>query len=272
MVRSDVHTERIRSVLREGVSEATGGLLLVNPTQSTIRELVETYRESASLPPIRLLADEQPLKELTEDFLVASTLADLIDEEAIDVRTLSSVPRHSLLVTEEFVISLVEGEELVAGLTTQDTEFVGALHAEYERRWETASAYSLRTPPLSHIRQTLESDIGSAAVEDFDRVLDTLETAKGNGEGLDEVTIALLVAANNGELLYDISRWGEDIRLASKATFSRNKNQLEEAELIDTEKVPIDVGRPRLRLLLADGKLEGEPIEEIAEHAQQQLT
>ncbi len=271
MVREDLHTTSIRDVLQEGVSEATGGLLLVNPTQSTIRELVETYRKTDSLPPVRLLADEKPLKDLTEDFLIASTLADLIEDEALDVRTLASVPRHSLLVTEEFIVSLVEGEELVAGLTTRETEFVAAVHEEYERRWERASAYSLRTPPLSHIRETLESDIGEGAVEDFDRVLETLETAKGNGQGLDEVTIALLVAANNGELLYDISRWGEDIRLASKATFSRNKNQLEEAELIDTEKVPIDVGRPRLRLLLATDQLQGASIEEITERAQNQL-
>ena len=51
-------------------------------------------------------------------------------------------------------------------------------------------------------------------------------------------------------LLYDISRWGEDVGVASKATFSRAKSRLEDAALIRTEKVPIDVGRPRLRLTL----------------------
>jgi DNA-binding MarR family transcriptional regulator len=117
----------------------------------------------------------------------------------------------------------------------------------------------------------LAEDIGTDAVEDFDAVLETLDTARGGGEGLDEVTIALLVAANNGELLYDISRWGEDIRLASKATFSRSKNRLEDKGLIDTEKVPIDVGRPRLRLMLGHGGLQEADIETVTEKAQAML-
>ena len=271
MVRSDIHTGSVRELLYNVLGEASDGLLLVNPTQRTIRELVESYQDSDSLPVVRLLADEEPLKELTEDFLVASALADLVAEGALDVRVLHSVPRHSLLLTDEFVVSLVEGEEMVAGLTTREDAFVDSLHSEYERNWSDASEFSFRTPPLSHIRETLEADISPAVVEDFDRVLESLEAAKGNGNGLDEVTIALLVAANNGELLYDISRWGEDIRLASKATFSRNKNRLEEAGLIDTEKVPIDVGRPRLRLVLANGALQEADIEAVAERAQDEL-
>jgi hypothetical protein len=125
---------------------------------------------------------------------------------------------------------------------------------------------------MSQVRETLEGDIGPETAEDFDTVLDSLQTARGNGEGLDEVTISLLVAAKNGELLYDISKWGEDIGLASKATFSRTKTKLEDMGLIDTEKVPIDVGRPRLRLKLADDRLEDAPPDELASVAQSVLS
>jgi len=271
MVRTELHTGSIGELLAAVLDGASEDILLVNPTQATIRELADTYQQSDSLPAIRFLADEQPLKDLTEDFLVASTLADLADAGDIDVRTLDSVPRHSLLLTSDAVISIVEGEEVVAGLTSREESFVSSLSAEYERLWSDASEFSFRTPPLSHIRETLADEIGPDAVDDFDRILETLDTAKGDGDGLDEVTIALLVAANNGELLYDISRWGEDIRLASKATFSRNKNRLEEAGLIDTEKVPIDVGRPRLRLVLANGSLQQADIETVAERAKSEL-
>lgn len=271
MVQSDVHATSTREVLRAGLENAARDLLVINPTQETIRGLVDTYSNTDSLPSVRLLVDEQPLKELTDDFLVASTLADLIADGAMSVRTLTDVPRHSLLLTPEFAISLVEGAEAIAGLTTTDQSFVDETYEEYDSRWDAAADFSLRTPPLTRIRETLEADIGPGAVEDFDRILDTLESARGNGEGLDEVTITLLVAANNGELLYDISRWGEDIRLASKATFSRNKNRLEEAGLIDTEKVPIDVGRPRLRLLLDPATTDGSEIEEIAAEAEEKL-
>ncbi|WP_256370423.1 DUF5821 family protein [Halorubrum sp. SD690R] len=40
--------------------------------------------------------------------------------------------------------------------------------------------------------------------------------------------------------------------MASKATFSRAKSALEDAGLIETEKVPLDIGRPRLRLIATD--------------------
>ncbi len=98
-----------------------------------------------------------------------------------------------------------------------------------------------------------------------------LETARGGGDGLDEVTIALLVAARHNVLLYDISKWGEDVQLASKATFSRTKNLLEDSGLLATEKVPIEVGRPRLRLVLANSKLKEAPVEEVVRHAQAEL-
>jgi len=49
---------------------------------------------------------------------------------------------------------------------------------------------------------------------------------------------------------------GRDVGIASKATtFSRTKTKLEDMGLIDTEKVPIDVGRPRLRLKIGDERL-----------------
>lgn len=271
MIRSDLHAESSGEILREGLAAADEDLLLVNPTRKTMRKLVYTFGESQSNSSVRLFVDRQPLKDLVGDFLLASTIADLVKDGFLDVRTLETVPRNSLLLTEEFLVSLVEGDGRTAGLTTTEESFVTSTYSHYEGRWERAEEFALRTPPLSHIRETLAADISPEAVDDFDRILETLDTARGNGEGLDEVTIALLVAANNGELLYDISRWGEDIRLASKATFSRTKNRLEDTGLIETEKVPIDVGRPRLRLMLGNGRLREADIEEVARHAQTKL-
>jgi len=109
----------------------------------------------------------------------------------------------------------------------------------------------------------MAAEIGEATREDFDAVLAAMDSARGHGE-VDEVTVALLVAAKNDVLLYDISKWGEDVGIASKATFSRTKTRLEDLGIIDTEKVPIDVGRPRLRLKLGDERLNGLDAAELA--------
>lgn len=271
MIQSELHAESREDILRVGLTQTEDPLYLLNPSQETMREFVHTHAEVEETPPVRLFADGAPLKDLTDDFLIASTLADLVAEDTVSIRVLERIPRHSLAVTEQFVLSLVEAGSHVRGLPTTEESFVESTYEYYDQLWKQADTFSLRTPPLSHIRDTLEEDIGPVVATDFDRVLDTLDSARGDGDGLDEVTISLLVAANNSELLYDISRWGEDIRLASKATFSRCKNQLEDNDLIDTEKVPIDVGRPRLRLMLANGDLQNADIEEVTQRAETYL-
>ena len=207
------------------------------------------------LPTVRILAHEPVLKETMGDFLVASRAADLIDTEQLSIRTLTGTAANSLLISGDSVLALVSAGDRIAALTTDDGEFVDSAREAYDERWDAAEPFHLRTPPITRVRETLAADIGEETRADFDAVLAELDTARGNGNGLDEVTISLLVAAKNEVLLYDISKWGEDVGIASKATFSRTKTRLEDMGLIATEKVPIDVGRPRLRLQLGDDRL-----------------
>jgi hypothetical protein len=271
MIRSNLLEDTVGDVLSAGIEDAEDGLFLIDPSPGTIRGLVTVLSGAAEPPTVRLFATEQPLKRLVDDFLVASAVADLMQSGTLAVRTLSEVPSDAVVVTGGSVVALVEGPEQVAALATTDDRFVSSVFAHYEKRWEVASEFALRTPARSTVLETLETDIGAGTARDFAAVLDTLETARGNGNGLDEVVISLLVAARNGELLYDISRWGEDIGLASKATFSRTKTRLEERGLLDTEKVPIDVGRPRLRLLLGDSRLEDTDVETFVSAAEELL-
>ncbi|SDJ40548.1 hypothetical protein SAMN05216226_10353 [Halovenus aranensis] len=272
MTFTDLHDATLDRVVEEGLAAVDRELFVVNPGRETVRTVVRTLWTTPETPTVKLFAEESTLKTVLGDFLIASRLADLVSDERLAVRTLDEVPRSSLFLAPELLVSLVDGGDSVAALSSTDEGFVSGTHEEYTRRWERSAPYSLRTPPLSRVRETMSEDISAEAVEDFDTALDALETARGDGEGLDEVTVALLVAANNRELLYDISRWGEDIRLASKATFSRTKNQLESIGLLDTEKVPIEMGRPRLRLVLGERDLVDSEIETVVERAKATLS
>ncbi len=269
---SNLLDSEVPDILTSLLDEEPSDLLVVFPSGETIEELVEVATHyDGELPYVRLLAEEGTLKDVMDDFIVASNAADLIDAEALDLRTLEETPENSLLITEDVVIALVSAGEHVAGLATEDEEFVGTVFDTYMDRWDGSEQFNLRTPPITRVRQTLGDEIGPEAQNDFTAVLDSLETARGNGEGLDEVTISLLVAAKNEALLYDISKWGEDVGIASKATFSRTKTKLEDMGLIDTEKVPIDVGRPRLRLKLGDERLADADSDQLASVAQSLL-
>jgi hypothetical protein len=252
---ANLHGESFEEVL-ERVFESAETLLLVDPTGETIEALTAVTSAAEDPPSIRLLAGTAVLKRVMDDFVVASNAADHVAAGTLSVRTGQSTA-NAIIVTDESVWALVGVGDHVAALGTDEGAFVEAAGEAYEAAWTRADRFDLRTPPLSVVRETLGEEIGQDTRADFDATLDALQSAREARGEFDEVTLTLLVAARNDVLLYDISKWGEDVGIASKATFSRTKTTLEEEGLIRTEKVPIDVGRPRLRL-----KLNGERFEE----------
>ena len=267
---SNTLTDDRRELLTTTLDAAGEDCWIVDPTVETISAVVDVASDADGLPQLRLLATDDALKTTFADFLVASRTADLIAADKLAVRTLGAPTANSLVLTEQAVTAIVATEGSVAGLRTDDTAFVSTTREAIAARWDEADPFRLRTPAISQIRTTLGAEIGSAAREDFDTVLGSLETARSD-DTLDEVMITLLVAARNEVLLYDISKWGEDVGIASKATFSRTKSRLEDAGVITTEKVPIDVGRPRLRLQLGDQQLRDAAADDLAAAAADRL-
>jgi len=241
-------------------------LLIVDPAAETTVSLIEAAADRDDLPTISVLADEHTLKAVTDDFLVASTAADLVTAGELDLRVLDGEVDNALFVSPSRVVALVTVDNGVAALSADDPEFVDEVSTAHRAAFDEAESYALRTPAISRVRETMAVEVGTATRDDFDAVLASMETDRAGGSepGFDEVAVSLLVAARNDVLLYDISKWGEDVGIASKATFSRTKTRLEDAGIVDTEKVPIDVGRPRLRLKLGDERLREVDADELA--------
>jgi hypothetical protein len=255
----------ITSALRSG----SGVAYVVGPTPSMLRALVETGVGADRPTPVRVLAGRSVLKTVADEFTVATAAAELVDRGAIELRAAEPDPGNTLVVTDASVVAIVSVGDRVAGLVTDDEAFVGDATGTYRAQFEAADPFTLRTPALSSVRTSLEAELGEDVRSDFDAVFESLEAE--DGPDLDEVVVSLLVAARNEVLLYDISKWGEDAGIASKATFSRTKTELEERGAIETEKVPIDVGRPRLRLRLGDDRLREVPPERLAAVASEVL-
>ncbi|MFB6105061.1 MAG: transcriptional regulator TbsP [Halobacteriaceae archaeon] len=261
----------LQTVAGRVLADATGPVYAVNPGEQTIEDLIETAESTEAPAQLRLLADRGELRSVMEDFLIASAAADLVDTDILAMRTAADLPRTQFLVTADRTIALVTAGDTVAGIAATDADVVTPVHDATVTAWDAAESFSSRSPAFSQVRESLAANVGEAVEEDFDEMLASMETARGDGDDLDEVTVSLLAAARNGVLLYDISKWGEDVGVASKATFSRTKTDLEERGLIETEKVPIDVGRPRLRLQLADDRLRTADPEELVSVAQSTL-
>jgi hypothetical protein len=262
----------IGEALAQTLEGAGSNPLVVRPSHESIIASIDVLSDQGATEKVKLLADERVLKNVFNDFIDASRAADLVSEDKLAIRTLKGGPDNTLVVTDEGLVAFVIVTDAVAALSTDNEDFVASANGQYRQAWDDADDFSLRTPPLSLIRTSLADEIGPETADDFDGILASLETARGNGDGLDEVTISLLAAAKNRELLYDISKWGEDISLASKPTFSRAKSTLEDQGLIDTEKVPIDIGRPRLRLKFAAEELKEADADEISSVAMSLLS
>ncbi|MFB6146909.1 MAG: transcriptional regulator TbsP [Halobacteriaceae archaeon] len=265
---SNEYGERPADVLERVVATGPPELYVVAPSRNTLEALVEVGTDrldrDESLPELRVLADEGLLKTLFDDFLLASRAADVVEADRLAFGTLAASDRAPILVSEASVVAMVEASGRVGGLSADDDEFVAAVRETVAADWESADAYELRTPGISRVQETMAEAVSAEAREDFDEVLASMGSVRGDSDGIDEVAASLLAAARNRELLYDVSKWGEDVGLASKATFSRTKSRLENLGIIETEKVPIDVGRPRLRLTLADDRLQEADPDELA--------
>jgi hypothetical protein len=222
----------------------------VNLNEQQLTALVETIDSLSEPPTIRSLSNNSVARWLRDDFLVASAVADELAAGNLSLRTTEPLFKNTLLVTEETVVAVVSTDDHAAGLVTDD-EFVASARKKWADEWDEATEFSLRTPPRSAVHESLAAETGEEVDADFRAMLDSVDSTRGE-EALNVVQMSLLAAAKNGIQLYKISTWGENAGVASRATFSRMKTQLEEGGVITTEKIPIDVGRPRLRLLLTD--------------------
>ncbi|WP_435078806.1 transcriptional regulator TbsP [Halococcus sp. AFM35] len=249
-------TENLRTIL----AEVSGEVIVVGFSEELTRDLVEILAKSEEPPSVRLLVEEDVLKWLRDDFVLAGTAAQLLKEGRLELRAAAEELEGTLVVTEEAVVSLLTPDEYSAGLVTNDEKFVEAVRERWTTVWDESEEFDLRTPAYSRMLESLDEEFGSDVETDFRTVL---ESAEETDDELDEVDLSLLVAAKHEQLLYDISTWAEDAGIASRATFSRKKTHLEEQGLLETEKVPIDVGRPRLRLLLGDERLREADAEEL---------
>ncbi|RJT05225.1 transcriptional regulator TbsP [Halococcus sp. IIIV-5B] len=250
-VRTERNVTEVCHALLDGRSD---DILVVGPSPAVIDGLLDALDDHTDPPTIRLLAAESVLKTFVRDFTDAATLADFVATDVVSLSVSADLFDGPLVLTDDEVVSVVSTENRSAILSTDDETFAATAREEYTACWENAEPFSLRTPPLSRVHETMNEEFGSETTADFERMRASLARDDASGD-LDEVDISLLAAAKNEVLLYDLSTWGESVGLASRATFSRKKTQFEDAGLIETEKVPIDVGRPRLRLLLGDDRL-----------------
>lgn len=237
----------LRNVLADIEANISGSVFVVNPSNGITRHLISVLSETNDLPEFQLLAPEETLKTVRDYFLTVTHAAELVKQGVISFRSLDAESVNCLFVTGQEVRTILTAGDENIDVGTDDQNFVSRADRYYADLWETAIEFDLRTPPLSEVKETIGEEVGQGVERDLTEALEILEERDGE---FDIVELYILLAAKNHELLNDRGKWGEDAGVASKATFSRTKTSLENQGYIGTEKVPIDVGRPQMRLTL----------------------
>lgn len=268
-MESNLYGESISDVLTHIFESTQANIIVVDPTTAVLEALVELLNTYSTN--VQFLGSEPSLKSALDEFRLASRAADHVDSGELELFP-TAIAANTVLITVNTITSLVWSQKGVAGLQTADQSVVRSVRSKYTTALESSDSLSLRAPPYSTVLQTMSELIEASAADEFDTMLTSLKTHSDVAEKVDEVMVALLVAARHEIMLYDLSKWGEDIGIASKATFSRTKSRLENAGIISTEKVPIDVGRPRLKLeLVQTNRLPGLSAESLVIEAARML-
>ena len=255
----------IEAVLRGVFDRHASPTTLVNPDAAVVKALPAMLEETP-LTSITVVARRDVLRALRVDFVLATTLADAVEDEELALFSVEEgyFGNSNLSVSADTVASLVPAGGRWVALCERDEAFVSAMNDVRRELVDEAGAFNLRTPGISLLEATAGTELGSAYRTDFQAAFEAVRVSSGDESRVDAVLLSLLVGAKSESLFYDLGRWAEDVGLASKATLSRRKCDLEARGLITTEKVPIEVGRPRHRLRLADEHIETAGITDLA--------
>jgi hypothetical protein len=240
-------SESVHETIDTFLENVAEPVYIVRPSAELIDLLVRTVSRQTA-PPLHVLATEAELKSLRRRFLSASRAAELISHDQLTLTP--SVPDGwGTVVTSKnaaLAVAYVADHQLAFETTAVPDGLIDTCASHHE----AGKQFDLRTPPWVTVTETLAETLGEAVRDDFTTAIEVMDSL--SKPAIDEAGCALLVAARHERLLYDVSGWGDDIRLCSKATFSRVKGDLDDAAILESEKVQMDVGRPRLRLTLAD--------------------
>ena len=222
---------------------------LINPSAGLLAAVVERTHAATTDGVLHLLVSAS-VRTATEDrFPTAAQLADL-----------SAAGQVTVNVSRDHLEGTLCGGAVVGVVFAQAREWtLLPLDAEPWRDWIDQTWRSVvagtTTMPLpetgyDHLRSTLAARVSPSVAGHFDQLVRTARRHLPDDAEIDPTAVALLATAYHGGQLAEVTAWGIEAGVASRATFSRVKSQLVETGVIETAPIPQAVGRPRLRLHL----------------------
>jgi propanediol utilization protein len=201
---------------------------------------------------VKLLIDQDDIDSLFDTFYISTIATDLIASGHLRIRTVDTLDQR-LTMTDDEAFAHVCVADSVMSLDAESDSFRSSLREEYEDMWSSARPFTPDVPALSRLLATFADGFPEAA-ETFAAVIGSDEPIQRSGD-FDPITVIGLIAARHELQTLEVSDWAEEIDLSSRTEISRVKSRLSNREVVDTDRVPHGVGRPRQKLVVADDVL-----------------
>jgi len=261
-------TKRPSAAFVDRALGAASDVLLVDPSPELVRIVVgdlaaadrsgvDGSTEAGSPSLVRILCTDETAEAAFDDFLTATAAADARSADRLAVRTVPDLGERLTIADGTVHAHLSVGDDGTnrpsdRGFASGDDEALyAAVEEEYGARWRDADEYVFDVPGRTTIVASFGDRWPDAAgtLADLFRAAETLPRTGA----FDPATVCTLVGARHEVLAMDLGDWAEEVGLSSRTEIARSKARLIEGGLVETEREPVGVGRPRHRLVLANG-------------------
>lgn len=229
--------------------DGSDGVKIVISNDISVAEFAE-WLITSDLSGMEILVSKTTADNLRRSFPLNSKLKEILEQHNATLYLTEEPSLPTTVIDGNQAHYYVRMGSVRRFVKLSDDEIGSILTDEFESLLESASRVDIDTPVWSELLAKLESIVGLQTRSEFEQLIEAAKLEEM--DSLDAVSVALIAAAQSGALSYDLGKWAEETGVASKATISRRKTALETDGVIYTEKVPVEVGRPRQRLLLAD--------------------
>jgi hypothetical protein len=229
--------------------DGSDGMKIVISNDISVAEFAE-WLITSDLSGVEILVSKTTADNLRRSFPLNSKLKEILEQHNATLYLTEEPSLPTTVIDGNQAHYYVRMGSVRRFVKLSDDEIGSILTDEFESLLESASRVDIDTPVWSELLEKLESIVGLQTRSEFEQLIEAAKLEEM--DSLDAVSVALIAAAQSGALSYDLGKWAEETGVASKATISRRKTALETDGVIYTEKVPVEVGRPRQRLLLAD--------------------
>ncbi|MFC7068954.1 transcriptional regulator TbsP domain-containing protein [Halobaculum lipolyticum] len=268
-------TRSPHTLARECFADAAD-VLVVGARPAFLRALVDRLhelRDSTTAPArVRLLCAPDAVERAFEEFLAATAAAEAVAAGRLTIRVADVDASLSVVdgaVRGRFRLPSGDGEGDrvrdgprdrvgdseaggVLGEPSEEGRLAEALVETYERRWADADEHVPDAPSRERVLETFADRWPDAGTE-LAAVFDAADRLGTDGAP-SPVTVCTLVAARHRILSMRLGEWAEEVGVSSRTEVARAKSRLVDAGLVDTEREPAGVGRPRHRLVVADDR------------------